>query len=1573
VATDNFTNATPSIAPSCSATSNTMRFEEVEKSNIKATPQDVSCNGDTNGIVLIEDITVGEIPVTYTLYSYASIGAANNASTNNDPLTGTDVSGNVNATNERLFENLPVGFYVAFVQNGTQACYTASEAVEIAEPALFTGTGFDAQPIQADCATPPTVQGIEVFITAALDGEAPYFYRVPGLVENFTEITNVTVGSSFIVPGAVNTNTTYTVEFTDASGIVCVPAVTIPVTIDPFTGNPNLDLVTQNQPYDCFVNENITIGITNRLGTETYTFTNISAINFDGLALPIITTPSTTDITSEFEIPVPGRYIFQATSSLGCVSNEFEYIVRELDQLSIEAIGSIVACFGDTSAIEFNVLNYAGDFSFEIEDTDNSTDYTGGSVTDWGGTPSVIAPTGLTASINADGLVEVDGLPVANYEIRIVGSTNPNCQNDALAQIIGPDDAVSITSAEAITDITCLVEYAEVQIEADGGFGNYTYEIVNATSGSGTLATPVSNTTGFFSTLSQIGEGTYTVSVTDTDNPLCTPATTSLTIDAPVEPTLNTALDNFAILCYEGNTDVRVELDATAPAPTANTDDLRYSLYTFDSTAADNRGGARVLNQAPNASENFVIFTGIEAGEYLAEVSDIFGCVFDFYPITVSQPDLLVASANVSNPFSCDNPDREEWTVTATGGTGPYTYDYFIETDTQLNAVTSNIATESSEGVFNISPFRILTVQVTDDNGCTTTTVIETGKTIDPIEFEIEYTTNKICFGEADGFVQLLNGVVTGGEGNYVYTVYESNGTTVVNSSNVENFFGDLPAGDYVYEVSSNTCPVVTRNFTIEEEPEIVEDVSIIEVSCRGADDAEVTISVIDDPANRFETPVSFTYTLNADNGSFSASFTKDDLNDPALFQELEAGLSYTWTILNNNTIGCFKQGTFTIADKTNIIVQNVETTGGLCDGDIDGAIQMEVTGGTRTTSGSYYYEIRTDFLNDPDLGAIKASGNELVPVAGDTTGNLFTVMEVFDTNVPYEIVIVDEGNFQDGEDFRACINFQEFIFETENLDNYTVSTVANCETLGYTISARNNSEVDDPSLLRIYVYNTDTTLAATGGPNLADVEVVPGSYYVTIGNEVTGCQSITPVVLGELEPFDPVEFVQVNEFGEAIQPFIATNEINVYRLQVTGGVNPTAQTPYIFEATYTDMNGNMEVFLVQDDGTFEVEGPGFYMFTVYDNEAEEGEGCSDTVGPIGLNFIDIDIPNVFNPISNDPLMNTWYPDNLTADFTKDGVNNPLISDDPDAPQIPIIIENTGGIVTGGTTTNGTTTGGYVVGGEIASNTTTVPIESVSVGTSSVTYTVVGGTTTGGQTTGGYIIETITDAMGVDSVRIYTGGIIEGGTTTTGGVVTGGTFINQTSDEVNILETVQGVTESGETTYTITIDGTTTGGTTTGGTTSGGVTVGDTTTGGTTFGATTVDGTTIGGTTIVITEDGSSNTTIEAFTNTTINGGTATNGSTTGGTTVGGSISGGISTPVGIEFIDYQNIEVMIFDRYGRMLADFQGIEEKNNGGQGWDGTYQGKEMPSGDYWYLIKLNDSEGREFTGHFTLYRR
>ena len=63
----------------------------------------------------------------------------------------------------------------------------------------------------------------------------------------------------------------------------------------------------------------------------------------------------------------------------------------------------------------------------------------------------------------------------------------------------------------------------------------------------------------------------------------------------------------------------------------------------------------------------------------------------------------------------------------------------------------------------------------------------------------------------------------------------------------------------------------------------------------------------------------------------------------------------------------------------------------------------------------------------------------------------------------------------------------------------------------------------------------------------------------------------------------------------------------------------------------------------------------------------------------------------------------------------------------------------------------------------------------------------------------------------------------------------------------------------------------------------------------------------------------------------------------------------------------FPNVLMIIFDRYGRELYRME------YGDSGWDGIYNNSELPTGDYWYITKLQgENDDREFIGHFTLYR-
>lgn len=80
-------------------------------------------------------------------------------------------------------------------------------------------------------------------------------------------------------------------------------------------------------------------------------------------------------------------------------------------------------------------------------------------------------------------------------------------------------------------------------------------------------------------------------------------------------------------------------------------------------------------------------------------------------------------------------------------------------------------------------------------------------------------------------------------------------------------------------------------------------------------------------------------------------------------------------------------------------------------------------------------------------------------------------------------------------------------------------------------------------------------------------------------------------------------------------------------------------------------------------------------------------------------------------------------------------------------------------------------------------------------------------------------------------------------------------------------------------------------------------------------------------------------------------------------------------TPNDDGYNDYWNIKgvnasfnaktiIYIFDRYGKLLKQISPLS------QGWNGTYNGQQMPATDYWYSVQLED--GRVVKGHFSLKR-
>ncbi len=58
------------------------------------------------------------------------------------------------------------------------------------------------------------------------------------------------------------------------------------------------------------------------------------------------------------------------------------------------------------------------------------------------------------------------------------------------------------------------------------------------------------------------------------------------------------------------------------------------------------------------------------------------------------------------------------------------------------------------------------------------------------------------------------------------------------------------------------------------------------------------------------------------------------------------------------------------------------------------------------------------------------------------------------------------------------------------------------------------------------------------------------------------------------------------------------------------------------------------------------------------------------------------------------------------------------------------------------------------------------------------------------------------------------------------------------------------------------------------------------------------------------------------------------------------------------------NANISIFNRFGILMTQLNSSEP------GWDGTFQGKRLPSSDYWFKVTFED--GKKFKGHFSLKR-
>ena len=264
---------------------------------------------------------------------------------------------------------------------------------------------------------------------------------------------------------------------------------------------------------------------------------------------------------------------------------------------------------------------------------------------------------------------------------------------------------------------------------------------------------------------------------------------------------------------------------------------------------------------------------------------------------TVTTFDNPTCNISGTTNVSCNGADDGSATVSADGGTGPYTYLW-------SNVQTSATATGLASGGY--------TVKIFDAHGC----MAECEVTItepDELTCEITDSTNVLCYGGDDG-----SATVTANGGTTPYTYLWSDGQTTAMVS-------DLVAGHYTVTVKDAQQCTTECEVTITEPDEVTcEIIGSANVLCNGGDDGSATVS--------------------ADGGTAPYTYLWSDGQTIAMASGLVAG-HYTVTVTDAHQCNTECEVTITEPDELMCEITGYENLTKYLSN--DGSIDLSVIGGT--------------------------------------------------------------------------------------------------------------------------------------------------------------------------------------------------------------------------------------------------------------------------------------------------------------------------------------------------------------------------------------------------------------------------------------------------------------------------------------------------------------------------------------------------------------------------------------------------------------------------------------------------
>jgi len=615
----------------------------------------------------------------------------------------------------------------------------ANGCTTTAEATITAGAGITATATTNPSSCPTAANGsIDLSVSG---GTAPYAYDWDGILPDIEDPSGVLAG-------------TYGVVVADANGCTTTAEATI-------TAGINLSISGTVMPPNCQLSADGQIELSITDGSAPYTF-DWSSTLMD---------------TQNPNNAAAGNYTVSVTDANGC-SNTATFDVTAPPALIASHTTTAATCNGAANgSIDLNAIGgtapYTYNWSGTLPDIEDPSGVTAGTysatVTDNNGCTTTIGdvvvaePTALSLVLNTNPATcgNADG----DVQATLTGGTAPYSYDwsGTLPDIANPNGVAAGTYSVTVADNNGCTATAAISVSNQDGPTIILLDAQNTVcsqnNGSITLQINASTTYSVVwnngsttETIDNLMAGTYTVTVTDSNN--CDALQTITLTDAPA-PILNITDSNNATC---GNANGSIELgvlggtspiDITWSHDAALNDILANNLPdgTYTATATDANGctanTTATLSNSPNpeivlanqidetcnsgngslvidasggtgnisydwtgANSDTNIASNLLAGTYSVTVSDELGCTAtaEFNLDNAPAPTLSIVDS--TNP-AC-NQANGALIVAANGGAEPYTY-----------AID---ATPQDNGIFNNLTAASYTVTVTDANGCTTTT-----------------------------------------------------------------------------------------------------------------------------------------------------------------------------------------------------------------------------------------------------------------------------------------------------------------------------------------------------------------------------------------------------------------------------------------------------------------------------------------------------------------------------------------------------------------------------------------------------------------------------------------------------------------------------------------------------------------------------------------------------------------------------------------------------------------------------------------------------------------------------------